>query len=730
MDDDAVPDQPDLAVLALELTVLHVAACHGTDAGDLVGLAHLGMAQQHLTELGRQHTLHSGLDLVDGIIDDTVHPHIHVGTGGGVTGGVVGADVKAHDDGLRRRGQHHIGLVDGAHTAVDDTDTHLVVAELLQGCLHRLHAALNIGLDDQVQVLHLTGLDLAEQILQRDLGDRGVGLGLLLGLALLHQLTGQLLIGHGIEGSPGSRSLAETGDLHRHRGPGGGDLLALVADHGPDTAHGGTGDDDIALLQRAVLHQQRGHGATALVQTGLDDRTLSGTVGVGLQLTHLGGQRQHLQQIVHAHTGLGGNGADNGVAAPLLTHQPVLGELLLDALGIGLRLIHLVDGHDNGDPGSLGMVDGLHRLGHDTVLGGHHQNGDIRHHGSSGPHGGKCLVAGGIQEGDGLAVDLHLIGTDVLGDTAGLAAGHMGVADIVQQTGLAVVHMTHDHHHGGTGYQILLVVLVVVDELLLDGDHYLLLHLAAHLLGDDGGGIEVNELAQGGHDAVFHQALDYLCAGLFHAAGQLAHADLIGDLHGNGGLFDDLQPQAAQTIRLLLLAFIGKTVVPALAAVAELLLALGLLLGPTAAAGAALRHVLQLLVVLIQIHRRGLAGVHHLGLRHTGDGLGLLLGRTALPLALRLLLGGLGGRLLLLLGRLGPLGEDHLNPGYLIVLGQILKDQRQLPILQDLHMVLGRFGVLGQDLRDLLGGDSEVLRHLMHSIFVSYATQIKPPPSL
>ena len=37
VDDDAVPDQPDLTVLALELTVLHVAACHGTHAGDLVG---------------------------------------------------------------------------------------------------------------------------------------------------------------------------------------------------------------------------------------------------------------------------------------------------------------------------------------------------------------------------------------------------------------------------------------------------------------------------------------------------------------------------------------------------------------------------------------------------------------------------------------------------------------------------------------------------------------------
>ena len=36
-------------------------------------------------------------------------------------------------------------------------------------CLHRLYGALHVGLDDQVQVLHLTGLDLAEQILQRDL---------------------------------------------------------------------------------------------------------------------------------------------------------------------------------------------------------------------------------------------------------------------------------------------------------------------------------------------------------------------------------------------------------------------------------------------------------------------------------------------------------------------------------------------------------------------------------
>ena len=175
------------------------------------------------------------------------------------------------------------------------------------------------------------------------------------------------------------------------------------------------------------------YGAAALVQPGLDDRAVGGAVGVGLELLHLGGQVDHLQQIVDALAGLGGDGADDGLAAPLLGHQLILGELLLDALGVGLRLIHLVNGHDDGDVGRLGVVDGLNRLGHDAVVGGHHQDGHIGDRGAAGAHGGEGLVAGGVQEGDGLALHVHLIGADVLGDAAGLARRHVGVADIVQQ---------------------------------------------------------------------------------------------------------------------------------------------------------------------------------------------------------------------------------------------------------------------------------------------------------
>ncbi len=353
-------------------------------------------------------------------------------------------------------------------------------------------------------------------------------------------------------------------------------------------------------------------------------------------------------------------------------------------------------------------------------------------------------MAGGVQERDGLAVDLHLICADVLGDAAGLTGGHMGVADIVQQTGLAVVHVTHDHHHRRPGHQILVLVLVVVDEALLNGDHHFLLHLAAHLLGDDGRGVKVDHLAQRGHNAVLHQALDHLCAGFLHAAGQLAHGDLIGDLHGDGRLFDDLQTQLAEPVSLFLLALAAGEAVVAALVIAEFLLALRGLLLPLAAAGAGVRHILQLLVVLVQIHVGGLAGIHHLLLGHAGHGLlhrlggllgGLTGGSRTLCGPVALLRRGGPGRLLalgrgrLLLRGLGALGEDDRDIGDRVVLGQILKDEAELPILQHLHVILGRFGVLGQDLRDLLGGDPEILGHLMHSVFVDDTTQIKPPPS-
>ena len=69
-------------------------------------------------------------------------------------------------------------------------------------------------------------------------------------------------------------------------------------------------------MERAVLDEQRCDRAAGLVKPRLDDRALAGAVGVGLQLLHLGGQDDRLQQVVDAHASLGRDLADLGLAAP------------------------------------------------------------------------------------------------------------------------------------------------------------------------------------------------------------------------------------------------------------------------------------------------------------------------------------------------------------------------------------------------------------------------------
>src|SRR5690606_3459729 len=47
----------------------------------------------------------------------------------------------------------------------------------------------------------------------------------------------------------------------------------------------------------------------------------------------------------------------------------------------------------------------------------------------------------------------HMVGADVLGDATRLPGHHVGLPDVVQQRGLAVVHVAHDRHHRRPGHE-------------------------------------------------------------------------------------------------------------------------------------------------------------------------------------------------------------------------------------------------------------------------------------
>ena len=147
-------------------------------------------------------------------------------------------------------------------------------------------------------------------------------------------------------------------------------------------------------------------------------------------------------------------------------------------LGIGVVAVDLVDGHHDRHLGRLGVVDGLDRLRHHAVVGGHDQHDDVGHLRATGAHLGEGGVARRVDERDRLAALHGLVGADVLGDATGLAGHDVGRADAVEQQRLAVVDVAHDRDDRrprllGLG----IVVVVVVEEglqlelLLLAGLH-------------------------------------------------------------------------------------------------------------------------------------------------------------------------------------------------------------------------------------------------------------------
>ena len=327
---------------------------------------------------------------------------------------------------------------------MDRAHTHLGVGELFKRLLDRLDGALNVGLDDDVEILDLALLELAVKLLERGRGAVLDHRRARLRGTLLDDLTRQLLVGYRHELVARLRHAAEADDLHR-RGRGRVlDTLAAAGNHRADAAKGIARNHHVAHVQRTVLHQRRRDSAAGMIQLRLDNDAARLAVRVGLQFQHVGQQQHVFKQIIDALAGLGGDVHHDGVAAPLLRHQLVAGQLLLHRVRIRARLVDLVDRHDDRALRRLRVVDGFDGLRHHAVVRRNDQNRDIGRLRAAGAHRRKGLVTRRIQEGDLAIAHLGDVRADVLGDAAGLAHGHLRLADVVKQRRFAVINVTHD----------------------------------------------------------------------------------------------------------------------------------------------------------------------------------------------------------------------------------------------------------------------------------------------
>src|SRR4051794_38765012 len=519
VDHDARPQQPRLRVPP-DLARPDDAAGDVAELAAPEDLADLSRPELDLLVLRLEHAAQGGLDVLDRLVDDRVVPDVHALAVGQLPHPAGRPDVEADDDRVVDRRQVDVVLRDRTDTAVDDLQLDLLAdVELSQGVFEGLDRTGHVALEDQVEGMHLALLQGLGEVLQADplaaLRQRGRTLH---GLALLGDLPGRAVVRRHDERVAGTRHRREPQDEHRARREGDVERLAVLVEHRPDPAVGRARDDRVAHREGARLHEDRRQRAAALVEAGLDGDTARVLVGVGPQVERrVGGQQDRLEQAVDAHQLLGGDVDEHRVAAVLLGHEVVLGELLADLGGVGPLLVHLVDRDDDRDACRLGVVERLDGLRHDAVVGGHDEDGDVGHLRAAGTHGGERLVARGVDEGDravdALVLVVDLVGTDVLGDAARLVGDDVRRPDRVEQLGLAVVDVTHHRDDRRPRLEELLVALGLALDVDVEGPEQLAvlvlqgddLYVVTELLAEQAERVLVERLCGRGHLAQVEQ---------------------------------------------------------------------------------------------------------------------------------------------------------------------------------------------------------------------------------
>ena len=100
------------------------------------------------------------------------------------------------------------------------------------------------------------------------------------------------------------------------------------------------------------------------------------------------------------------------------------------------------------------MVNRFDSLWFDTIISSDNKNNDISHGSTACTHGSEGFMARSIDKGNLLSLNDFLIGTDFLCDATVFSAGDIGMADAVDQCGLAMVDVSHDRNDRRTAISI------------------------------------------------------------------------------------------------------------------------------------------------------------------------------------------------------------------------------------------------------------------------------------
>ena len=316
---------------------------------------------------------------------------------------------------------------------MDDVYLHLARRQLGQGIRQRFITALDIRFDDQRQRLDFALGQLLEHVLEL----RRLLLGELhvaeFSLPKERNFARLAFVAEHHHLFAGERHIGQALDFHRNRGTCRGNSLAGLVGHRPHPAEHRAGKYDVAALERARMDEDGRNGTLAFVQARLDHDAFRRRILRRLEFEHFGLQQDRVEQIVDPLACLGRNFDELRIATIFLGQHAFGDQLLLDAVGIGFGFINLVDRHDNRHVARLGVCNRFLGLWHHAVVGSDDKHDNVGDLGTTCAHCRERFVTRGIQEGNDALRRLDVIGADVLGNAACLAAGNASTADRIEQ---------------------------------------------------------------------------------------------------------------------------------------------------------------------------------------------------------------------------------------------------------------------------------------------------------
>ena len=117
----------------------------------------------------------------------------------------------------------------------------------------------------------------------------------------------------------------------------------------------------------------------------------------------------------------------------------------------------------------------------------------------------------------------------MLGNTAELAVGYIGISYCVQKRSLTVVNMTHNNNNRRTRFELFLCIGFIVKQHIFGGENNLFFECSAHFFDYQRCGIKVNCFIHGCHNTEKHKLFYYLGCRASHSLSKLSHRYLIGD---------------------------------------------------------------------------------------------------------------------------------------------------------------------------------------------------------